>query len=497
MFRLARSEVAVVMGGQVAQLAVGLATSTLIARMLNADGYGVVNLLRSIFMMAATVSPLGLDVALLKFCGRGDGYDPAKARVVARLRLLAFALSAAVVAGVWLGALAGLFGRVYPFASVDLLFVVSFLALPFATDTSILNAVYRARGKARRYALIGPYLQSALRLVLVPLAAVLSPRVETIVWINTLQIVVSAVLLAIDMRRDRQDAPPPPSQGAVSHSGAGAVLRESLWMCMSIFVYSLMRSADIMFLGASAGADKLGAYAALAMVSQLIAIFPMAASQSLGPDISRAYHDGDRAGVKRQLDGYLRKAAPVSGFLFGGIAVFGQRLDLIFGPSFHFTPAICLLLPLGQLLSATLAPMGYSLSMTGRHLAENAILTAGGVTLVALCAIFIPAYGAVAAAGSVAFTFFMVNVARFILVVRVVGAVPGRWLDLAPAPLAFGLAYLAGNLGDLIGKRDLPTTFFACCLYAVLFAGCAYGLFMDRAGRMKLARVFQARGIAS
>lgn len=479
MLRLLKGDVAVVMGGQLVQLAVGVATSTIIARMLSADGYGVVNLLRSIFMMVATVSPLGLDAALLKYCGRDDGDADGKAAVILRLRLIALAVSTTLALLVFAGAETGLLGKVYRFDNINLLFIVTFLALPFATDTAILNAVYRARGQAKRYALMGPYLQSGIRLVLVPLAAVYSPRIETVVAINTLQIVVTAVLILIDMSRSRPeaaDSAPPPA--AMHRAGAMDVLQESAWMCLSIFVYSLMRSADIMFLGATTQAKDIGEYAALSMVAQLTAIFPMAASQSLGPNISKAFHSGDQAGVVRELNQYLMKAAPVSGFLFGGIAVFGQRLDLVFGPSFHFSAAICFLLPLGQVISATLAPMGYSLSMTGRHRAENAILTAGGVVLVALCALFIPKYGTIAAASAVAFTFTLVNVARFILVTRVTGAVPGRWLDLVPAPLAFGLAHAAQYAGNLFGGRDLLTTFLACCLYALLFGACAFALFI-------------------
>lgn len=495
MLRMLRGETAIVMGGQFVQLAVGVATSTIIARMLSADGYGVVNLLRSIFMMVATVSPLGLDAALLKYCGRDDGDEAGKSAVITRLRLIAFGVSTAAALLVFAGAQTGLLARIYRFDKIDLLFVITFTALPFATDTAILNAVYRARGLARRYALLGPYLQSAIRIVLVPLAAVFSPRVETIVAINTLQIAITAALLLLDMSRGRRaEAPVATPHAAERRAGAIDILRESAWMCLSIFVYSLMRSADIMFLGATSQAKDVGEYAALSMVAQLTAIFPMAASQSLGPNISKAFHNGDREGVIRELNHYLRKAAPVSGFLFGGIAVFGQRLDLVFGPSFHFSPAICFLLPLGQVISATLAPMGYSLSMTGRHRAENAILTAGGVLLVLLCARFIPEYGTIAAASAVAFTFFVINIARFILVARVYGAAPGGWLDLIPAPLAFGLAHVARYAGDAVGGRDLLTTFFACCLYSLLFGGCAALLFLRPKAGVGWTRVAQAEG---
>ncbi len=497
MKRLLRHEIGVVIGGQVTQLAIGVLTSTLIARALHADGYGLVNLVRVVFQTAATIAPLGLDASLLKFCGMAEKNDPVVAAVVARLRLAAVGVSALVAAGVGLAAAFGLLSRVYPYNGVDTLFFVAFIALPFATDSAALNAVYRARGRAGRYALFGPYLQSALRIILVPLAAWLSPDVLTFVWINALQIVVTQLALTVDLHRwSCLETPADASQRELARAAARRVMGESFWMCLSIFTYSLMRGADMIFLGASADAADIGAYAALAMVAQLIPIFPMAASQSLGPAISQAHHRGDTAGVKRLLDDYLCKGAPVAAYFFAGIALFGQRLDLIFGSSFHFSAAVCFLLPLGQVLSATLSPMGFSLSMTGRHREENAILVLGGVLLLVLCATFVPHYGSVAAAGAVAVTFLVVDLARFALVSRVIGEVPGRLRDFLPAPVGLLLAYVAQGLGDAIGGRDLATTFFSCVLYTLFFAAFIYRFSLSAEQRAALAPLLlQSKGV--
>ena len=353
-----RNDVVVVMGGQIFQLALGVVTSTLIARVINADGYGVINLLRSAFLLVATISPLGLDVALLKYCGQGENEDPLKEAVVLRLRLLALTVSAALVALTAIAGATGAIRHVYPFADIEYLFLVAFLALPFATDTALLNAIYRSRGKVARYAMMVPYAQTALRAFAVPLAIVFNPSLSVFVWITTFQIVISAGLLIFDLRRERRPAP----AGVASHEKilgeTTHVLRKSGWMCLSLFVYSLMRSADVMFLGAYAKAGSIGEYTALVMIAQLIAIFPMAASQSLGPNISRAYHGGGDPASNASWITICAKRRRISGYIFGGIAIFGQRLDLVFGPSFRFDPIICLLLPFGQVMSATLAPIG-------------------------------------------------------------------------------------------------------------------------------------------
>jgi O-antigen/teichoic acid export membrane protein len=196
--------------------------------------------------------------------------------------------------------------------------------------------------------------------------------------------------------------------------------------------------------------------------------------------------------VKRELDSYLRLTAPASAFLFGGIAAFGPRLDLIFGAGFVFDPVVCFLLPLGQVLSATLGPLGYSLSMTGRHRAENAILVAGGALLVIGCALLVPPFGARGAAAVVAAAFFFVNVWRFAVVRKMIGAWPGAWRDFAAAPIALTLACLCAAAASRWGARDLATTALACSIYTVAFAAAAFGLSSVEARRVVGAGLLSA-----
>ena len=490
--------IAIVLGGQFVQFAFAIVTSTLIGRALGPDDYGLVNLMRNGYMIVLTVSPLGLDASLLKYLASGDPGDPRKAEVVTKLRTLAFAVSACfwtIVAG---AASLGLVSALYPLPNIDALTVVTFLALPFATDAAILNAKYRADGRIERYALLVTYSQSAFRIVAIPLALWLAPSVAIVVWINSAQIALSACLLWLDRLARGPHDPTSARQNRnddCANPDFFRVLGESGWMCVSILVYSLMRSVDLMFLGAYVPARELAAYSALAMVSMLITIFPMAASQTLGPRISSGFSSGNIDAVKRELDGYLVQAAPVSAFIFGGVVAFGPRLDLVFGSGFIFDPVVCFLLPLGQVLSATLAPMGYALSMTGQHRSENAILLAGSLLLVLSCALFVPSYGARAAASSVAACFLAVNIFRFALVARVIRAVPGRLKDLASAPLALAIAVICAAASARLGPLDITTTFLACVVYTLAFGAIALAwLAPTHVRHAVLARVCAATG---
>lgn len=484
--RTARSDVFVVSLGQVFQQVLTLFTSILIARMLGAAGYGVVNLLRNLLATLITLAPLGLDLALLKYCGQHSPDNPGVHAIIGRLRLVSFGLNAAAALLIGFGLGGPLETSVYEFPQFQTLLIVTLMGLPLAADLAILSAYYKAKGRPGAYALMTLYLQPALRVVLVGLAFLYAPTVLAIVAINTLQVAVSALAVMLHYRRMRSRSATGEKAGAGSTvpatwSDAFAVLRESVWMALNLFVYGVMRFIDVLMLGSFATAKDVGEYGALSTIAQLIQVYPLALSQTLGPRIARHHHDGDLAAVRAALDGYIHKASLVAGFLFAGIAVFGTRLDLLFGPSFQFRPEVSLLVPLGYLLSATLAPTGYALSMTGRHRAELGVLAMGTVSLIVLCAVLIPPYGQAGAAAAVAASFAFVNVVRFVFVARVLGFVPGRLVDLVPPVAGLALAILARWAGDAVGERTLLVTIASCVLYTALFGGFAWAFFIRRA----------------
>jgi O-antigen/teichoic acid export membrane protein len=490
--RLTRSDVIVIAGGQLMQQGLALLTGVIIGRMIGAAGYGLVNIVRNILTPLQILAPLGLDVALLKHIGRGDRDLDSTHRILRRLRLIVLAvnLPVALVAGLGVGRL--LMGSIYRYPHFDVMLFITLLALPLSADIAVLGAYYRSRHRPAAFAVITLYLQPLVRLGLIGLAVLFARRPEAVVLISTIQVAVSAVTLWISLARWRtRDAAAPPAAPAGRPTGdewraARTILGDSVWMSLNLFVYGMMRFVDVLVLGAFATASVVGSYTALSSVAQLVSVWPIASSQTLGPDISRHYHAGDLAAVRKVLNDYIHFASVVSGFLFAGVAAFGDHLDLLFGRSFHFRPLIAFLMPLGYLVSATLAPTGYSLSMTGRHRAELVILILGGAGLWAFCGVLIPRYGDVGAATAVCLSFTLVNFLRFHWVGRTLGFIPGRIADLAPPLIALLLAF-AIKLGVLV---HLPRTFLAlllgCALYAFAYAAVAYRFLLGEAGRAKI-----------
>ncbi len=489
--------------GQLLQQALGLVTGVVIGRMIGSSGYGLVNIVRNVYMPLVILAPLGLDIALLKYVGRGDRDLASTHRIITRLRLvvLSINLPVALITGLGVGHL--LMQRVYRYPHFDIMLLITLLALPVAADLAVMGAYYRSRHRPGAFALMTLYVQPVARVVLVGLAFLLVPTSEAVVTINTLQVAISAAFVwghfTLWKRGERRAQALAPTSAVKPDSReewryVRTILGDSSWMAVNLFVYGMMRFVDILVLGAYVPSKVVGAYAALSTMSQLVTVWPLASSQTLAPKISKHFHAGDIPAIKEELNGYMHLASIMSGFIFAGVAAFGDRLDLLFGKSFIFRPGIALLMPLGYLISATLGPAGYALSMTGKHREELVILIAGAVILWVSCYMLVPLWGDIGAASAVCLTFTLINVCRFTWVGRSFGFVPGRLADLLPPIIALAAGYGAKLLVDLVMPRGLLGLILACLLYALIFAAITVKFLLGDEGRMRVRTMFAPGG---
>jgi O-antigen/teichoic acid export membrane protein len=173
--------------------------------------------------------------------------------------------------------------------------------------------------------------------------------------------------------------------------------------------------------------------------------------------------------------------------------VFGTDLNLIFGHGFDFPWLLPLLLAIGWFISATLAPLGYVLSMTGRHRLEAAILAGGAVMLVGSLLALIPALQAIGAALSVAITFAAVNVLRAAAVIRIIGKNPVALWHLLPPSLFATTAFLCRRGGLAIHPQGLASLVVQCAIYTMIASILYLVLFANQNEKDALARRLSRR----
>jgi O-antigen/teichoic acid export membrane protein len=469
---------AIILGGMLIQQSFAFISGIVSGHAVGAEGFGITNILRNMITAALALSPIGLDLALLKYGPRFISPRTFAMQLV-RMRFMVAALNVTLVLVVW-GALGNwLEHAVYKTPGFRDMLLISLVGLPLAADIQLMSATYRVRNRPARFALMSSWLQPPLRLGGAVLTLWYHWSVYALVVSSTLAYLASTLCLSLDqwLAPARVDDEPTAelaerAEEACEQASWGYVrliLGDSAWMALSLFAYNALRFVDVLVLGAFAPKAQVGAYGALSTISQLVAIYPLAISQTLGPSISKHYHEGNMAGVHKVLNDYIRSAALAGGFIFGGVAAFGDHLDLVFGPSFHFDPWLALILPLGWLVSATLAPTGYSLSMTGHHKAELRVLFTGTCILVVGCFAFIPFLQALGAAIAVLIAFLAIDLTRFAMVSRYLGFWPGKLSDLLPPVVAAALGYGCKVLVDAALGRSFFSMIAGCVAYTLLF----------------------------
>ena len=415
-------ETVVVSIGLVIQQVTVFGTSILIARRLGAGDYAILATLKNLSSFILIVAPLGLDLALLKHASLYHD-RPAELKTISNfLRQFAAGLSLlllVLVAACFGQGLQSLYSSIPHFR---LLSLVTIAGLVFAVDVQISGALYRATDRVSCYALVVNYAQPVLRLILSAVTLALGGDVIDLTCVNAFSFFMTFLFIAYLDRRGTVMSQPMPLRVIVPK--ACAVLSESVWMALSLLIYSTIRLFDVLVLAALTTLQVTGQYTAVSTVAQIIQIYPIAISQALGPRIAFLYKLHDCAGITDELRTYIRKASILGGYLFGGVVVFGTDLDLLFGRSFAVPELLVLLLATGWYISATLAPVGYVLSMTGRHRQELAILFVGAIVLVVSLFSLVPSTGSIGAALSVLITFALVNAARCLYVIQILQANP-------------------------------------------------------------------------
>jgi O-antigen/teichoic acid export membrane protein len=189
------------------------------------------------------------------------------------------------------------------------------------------------------------------------------------------------------------------------------------------------------------------------VISQIVLAFPQALSQTLGPRISRLYHEGRVDAVREAVLSYLRNAVLIASPVAAALATFAPWLDVIFGARFHFERQLSVTLTLAYYLAAIFAPMGYCLSMTGKHIVEFFILLLGAIVTVISLMLLVPRFGPTGAAAGIALGYLTVESARTFIVSKLMGFVPGRLRDLAPLPCCFAAAIAISMIFSSLGIR--------------------------------------------
>lgn len=456
--------------GAIYQQCVSFLSGLVVARVLGAGDYGVFSLARNLVDTTTIVTRLGLDIGLQRHFGETSGGAAHAMRLVVlrQLRLAAALTAMLPIALVWLG-LGGVLERhVYQHEGFAGVLLCLALALPFVTDIGVLGGAYRGSLRPARSIIAESVLMPTARLLLIVVLFLAGWRLWAVAVGTTVGAVLSSAWLAWRARRDF----PVPAVHAQSWEAAQRVIRYSTVMSMAVLVITLTGTMDLLVLGRFVPAEQLGQYSLAKTLLALTGFFSAAFSQTLGALVADRYFKGDHEGLMRVMTQVTRWITLGTLPVFAVFVVWGTQLMLLFGPSFTVPESVISLLAAGQFCLAIFGCMGWTLSMTNRHLVELGILVAGLAMAIALSALFIPAHGQVGAALASFCAMAFVNGARVLYARSVLHALPfDRSLPLNVCA-GLGLAFAARLL-----VAQLPLGQVAACVAGIgLFAAGYAGL---------------------
>lgn len=172
-------------------------------------------------------------------------------------------------------------------------------------------------------------------------------------------------------------------------------IRRALPLMLMGSMFLVNSRADILMLGALAGAEAAGLYRAASRAAELVTFSLAAVSMPLGPAMARLYAAGNTRLLQKTVTRWARVAFVPAAVLVVLFVVWGSWFLGLFGPGFVTGEAYTALviLSVSQLICVVVGPVGLLLVMT-----KNERMGALGVSIAAalnifLNALLIPPYG--------------------------------------------------------------------------------------------------------
>lgn len=449
----------IVAAGTVYQQGLAFISGLIVARVIGASEYGIFNLARNLIDLTAIVTRMGLDIGLQRYFGETNAAQDRTSHIVVlrRVRLLAGTLALLPVVAVALGVGRALEANVYHYSQFAEILLCLALALPFFTDIAVLGGAYRGILKLSPTVIAECVLMPTIRLALILILFVAGWRLWAVVTGTTLASFLASAFLATRARVDFRSGEPAPQD---SWGDALRVVRYSSVLAAAVLITTLTGSMDILILGRFATAQDLGQYSLVKMLLVLMGVFGVAFSSGLGTLVAQRHFRGDFEGVVQVMSMTARLVTLVTLPIFAIFMFWGAEITRLFGSSFAVSQAVVGWLATSQFVLMIFGPAGWALSMTGRHVLEVKILTAGLVLSALLCWIAVPALGQLGAAIATCCSILAVNLVRLLFVRRSIGAFPFGADIFSITAAGIGLAW---GINLLVAQFSLPTFWSAAC----------------------------------
>lgn len=371
-------------------------SEVLLARILGAPEYGMYALVMAWLQVMVIVALLGSNQLLLRFVPvylsmtdwpllRGV------LRQCVRITLLISATAVLIAAGI----LFALQDRMD--SHVQTSFLVGFAVLPFAALSAqrqaILRGFHRVESALVPELIVRPSLLIALLLAFA-WGMNASVSATTALGMNGLAFVVTFALGWYWQRR----VIPAEANAVQPDTRTREWLRVALPLFLIAGLQLLIIRLDILMLGAIAGREQAGIYAAAGRIADVVVFALVSANAIVAPMIAGLYARKDIGGLQQVLTMLARGIVLFTIPLALAVVYFGRDILDMFGDGYRTAYVPLLILVCGQMVNALSGPVGFLLAMTGYQMDSLRILVLAMFLNLALNIGLIPLFGILGAA---------------------------------------------------------------------------------------------------
>ena len=183
----------------------------------------------------------------------------------------------------------------------------------------------------------------------------------------------------------------------------------------------VLNQSDILMVGIFLGPREAGVYTAATKTAALVSFVLVAVNAIVAPMIAEFHAKGDRVKLQEMVSVAARWMFWPSLGATLGLILFGGRVLEWFGQDFADGYWALVLLTVGQLVNASVGPVGYLMSLTGHQDLGARVYSVSALVNVGLNGLFIPKWGLVGAAVATTATMVLWNAWLYCLVRRVLG----------------------------------------------------------------------------
>lgn len=407
------------LAGRLVMAISALATTSLLARMLNVELVGTYFLAVSIVLALTTAAQLGMDRAVVRLIAESITIGRGDLAVLLVKRILTLSVGAALVIGlaILLGGGEWLLAQLFNSTQLAAISAIIAVWILLATLQKIVSESFRGFKNIPLATIFGGPFSNLLTFCF--LVCIWwkygSSNLHEVASITVVGLLISAMVSMYFLIKKLRAFPIDMPKHVYGKS-YGSIMVVSLPLLVVGISDLFLSQADLLILGILRPGEEVALYGAALRLIVFVGMPLMMVNAIIQPWIASLY----KAGNKFELEHLLRTTALISGMpsliILVVMAVYGKWiLDIVFGSAFQNAATVLQILAIGRVVHVWTGSCGMLLAMTGHQVVMMKISLFSGVLMLALLLLMIEKWGLVGCALAATISISLQNIAMLIV----------------------------------------------------------------------------------